>query len=186
VTLVRDHEVEEVRREVAEHAACLLAAVRQLLVQPEVDLPSGLGFALQLPDRCVVAGPERWLEFALDRLVDEDVAVSEVEDPRIATGLPSALPQFPDDLHRHERLARTRGHEHPPAERSARADVLYSWTMTRRADDLPNDPVLVVVDDEEPTMTFDDWLALLATDEPTEVDADAAEMLREIREHGER
>ena len=35
-------------------------------------------------------------------------------------------------------------------------------------------------------MTFDDWLALLATDEPTEVDADAAEMLREIREHGER
>jgi len=58
--------------------------------------------------------------------------------------------------------------------------------MVRRADDLPNDPVLVVVDDEEPTMTFDDWLALLATDGPTEVDADAAEALREIREHGER
>lgn len=35
-------------------------------------------------------------------------------------------------------------------------------------------------------MAFDDWLALLATDEPTEVDADAAEVLREIREHGER
>ena len=59
-------------------------------------------------------------------------------------------------------------------------------TMARRADDLPNDPVLVVVDDEEPTMTFDDWLALLASDEPTEVDANAAETLREIREHGER
>jgi hypothetical protein len=76
--------------------------------------------------------------------------------------------------------------EHPPAERSARADALYSWSMARPADDLPNDPLLVVVDDEEPTMTFDDWLALLATDEPTEVDADAAEVLREIREHGER
>ena len=34
--------------------------------------------------------------------------------------------------------------------------------------------------------TFDDWLALLATDEPTVVDAEAAHIIREIREHGER
>jgi len=33
---------------------------------------------------------------------------------------------------------------------------------------------------------FDEWLAALAGDESTEIDADAAEILREIREHGER
>jgi len=64
--------------------------------------------------------------------------------------------------------------------------ISYAWAMARRADDIPNDPVLVVIDDEEPTLTFDDWLALLATDEPTDVDAEAADIIREIREHGER
>ncbi|MCA1705627.1 MAG: hypothetical protein LC808_21155 [Actinobacteria bacterium] len=58
--------------------------------------------------------------------------------------------------------------------------------MARRADELPNDPVLVLIDDEEPTMTFDDWLTSLTLDEPTDVDAGADEILREIREHGER
>jgi hypothetical protein len=58
--------------------------------------------------------------------------------------------------------------------------------MARRVEDLPNDPVLVPIEDEEPTLSFDEWLALLATDEPTEVDAQAAEILREIRDHGER
>lgn len=58
--------------------------------------------------------------------------------------------------------------------------------MARRAEDLPNDPVLVIIDEEEPMMTTEEWLALLATDEPTDVDADAAEVLRDIREHGER
>jgi hypothetical protein len=58
--------------------------------------------------------------------------------------------------------------------------------MARRVEDLPNDPVLVPIEDEEPTLSFDEWLALLATDEPTEVDAQAAQILREIRDHGER
>lgn len=58
--------------------------------------------------------------------------------------------------------------------------------MARRANDSPNDPVLVLIDDEEPTMTFGDWLTSLALDEPSNVDVGAAEILREIREHGER
>jgi len=58
--------------------------------------------------------------------------------------------------------------------------------VARRADELPDDPVIVLIKDEELTMTFDEWLATLALDEPTDVDAGAAEILREIREHGER
>lgn len=58
--------------------------------------------------------------------------------------------------------------------------------MARRAEQLPNDPVLVVIDDDEPTLNFDEWLDLIATDEPTDVDAGAAETLREIRGYDER
>lgn len=58
--------------------------------------------------------------------------------------------------------------------------------MARRVEHLPNDPVLVVIDDDEPTLTFDAWLDLIATDEPSDVDAGAAETLREVREHGVR
>jgi len=65
-------------------------------------------------------------------------------------------------------------------------EVTYACVMARRVEHLPNDPVLVVIDDDEPTLTFDAWLDLIATDEQTDVDAGAAETLREIREHGER
>ena len=58
--------------------------------------------------------------------------------------------------------------------------------MARRADEVPEDPVLVLIGDDEPTMTFDEWLAGLAPDEPTDVDVGAAEIIREMREHGER
>ncbi len=57
--------------------------------------------------------------------------------------------------------------------------------MARRLEDLPDDPVLVVIDEHQPVGTFDDWLALLDGDEPTD-DVNAAEVLRDIREHGER
>jgi hypothetical protein len=57
--------------------------------------------------------------------------------------------------------------------------------MARRLEDLPDDPVLALIDDEDPSLSFDEWLALLGTDEPTEVDANAAAIVREIREHGE-
>lgn len=51
---------------------------------------------------------------------------------------------------------------------------------------VPNDPVIALIEDEEPTMSFEEWLALLDGDEPTDVDVGAAEILREFREHGER
>jgi hypothetical protein len=57
--------------------------------------------------------------------------------------------------------------------------------MTRLAD-VPEDPVIVVVGDEEPAMSLEQWLMLLEADEPTDVDAGAAEVIREIREYGER
>ena len=50
---------------------------------------------------------------------------------------------------------------------------------------VPHDPVIVVIDGEEPTMSFDEWLALLDADEATDVDANAVKLLEEFREHGE-
>jgi hypothetical protein len=48
-----------------------------------------------------------------------------------------------------------------------------------------NDPVLVLVGDEELLGSFDDWLALVATDGPTDTNVGAAEILREFRDKGE-
>jgi hypothetical protein len=58
--------------------------------------------------------------------------------------------------------------------------------MARRLDEMPNDPVLVVINEGEALGGLDEWLADLDQDEPSDVDAGAAEILREIREHGER
>lgn len=63
--------------------------------------------------------------------------------------------------------------------------VPYAWRMARRLEDRPDDPVLVVIEDEDLAETFDDWLAVLDSDAPSEVNAEAAEILRDIREHGE-
>jgi hypothetical protein len=58
--------------------------------------------------------------------------------------------------------------------------------MARAASNMPNDPVLVVIEDRPADLTFDEWLALLAADEPTDENAQAASIVREIRELGER
>jgi hypothetical protein len=58
--------------------------------------------------------------------------------------------------------------------------------VARRAEDLANDPVLVLIEDEGSELTVEEWLASLKEDGATDVDANAAEILREIREHGER
>lgn len=51
---------------------------------------------------------------------------------------------------------------------------------------MPKDSVVVLIEDDEPSMTFEEWLALVDEDEPTDVDVGAAEIIREFREHGER
>jgi len=86
VALVHDDQVEEVRGEVAVETV-RVSSVSQRLVKPEVDLASGLRLALELPDR---AFTERGDELASDRLVDQDVAVREVEDARLAVTAPGA------------------------------------------------------------------------------------------------
>lgn len=45
--------------------------------------------------------------------------------------------------------------------------------------------MIVLIEDEEPTMTFEEWLDLIATDEPVDLGTSAAELLREAREAGE-
>ena len=57
--------------------------------------------------------------------------------------------------------------------------------MARPASSMPNDPVLVVIEDGPAELTFDEWLTLLATDDPTNENALAAFVVREIREFGE-
>ncbi|MDQ3756583.1 MAG: hypothetical protein M3394_01880 [Actinomycetota bacterium] len=51
---------------------------------------------------------------------------------------------------------------------------------------VPDDPVIVLIEDEEPSMSLEEWLALLDGDPPSDVDVRAAEVIREFREHGER
>ena len=57
--------------------------------------------------------------------------------------------------------------------------------MARPAETFGSDPVIVLIEDEDPTMTVDEWLALVSTDEPVDLGSSAAELLREAREAGE-
>jgi hypothetical protein len=65
------------------------------LVESEEDLAPGLRRPAHLPDG---VAPEYRHELARGRLVDEDVAIGEVEDARLAIPLTLARPQLPDDL----------------------------------------------------------------------------------------
>jgi len=47
------------------------------------------------------------------------------------------------------------------------------------------DPVIVPIDDGEPEMTFEEWLALIDKHEPVDLGISAAELLTEAREAGE-
>ena len=111
MTLVDDDEVEEVRPE--EFAEALLVVLaEELLVEREVDLVrcdrrAVVGRVVDLVDD---AGERP--EILLDGLVDEDVAVGQVEDL-----LPEArLAQPVDDLEGRVRLARARRHDEQQAD----------------------------------------------------------------------
>ena len=102
MALVHDHQIEEVGIELPEDPVRLLTPVCERLIKREVDLPPRLGLAAQLPDRPFTEGRD---EVVALRLVDQDIAIGEVEHPRVAARAPSAPPELPDDLHRHEGLA---------------------------------------------------------------------------------
>jgi hypothetical protein len=57
--------------------------------------------------------------------------------------------------------------------------------MARPAEELPSHPALAVIERAPIATSFDDWLADLHDDGGSAVGADAAELLRELRHHGE-
>ncbi len=59
----------------------------------------------------------------------------------------------------------------------------YRSDMAKRAEDY--DPVVVLIDDDEPKMTIAEWLALIDSREPVDLGISAAELLAEAREAGE-
>src|SRR6266511_3526084 len=80
MALVHNDEIEEVPWIVAEDTQGI-AAVGHGLVESEVDLACGVGVARDLPDGVA----EHRLELAGDRLVDQDVAFSDMQNPRLST-----------------------------------------------------------------------------------------------------
>jgi hypothetical protein len=57
--------------------------------------------------------------------------------------------------------------------------------MARSAEDFELDPAVVPIDDAAPSLTFEEWLNLVAEDDPVDLGVPAAELLAEAREHGE-
>lgn len=57
--------------------------------------------------------------------------------------------------------------------------------MAESARSFESDTVVVPIDDAEPTMTLEEWFALVDLDEPVELGVSAAELLAEAREAGE-
>ena len=106
MTLVHDHEVEEVRAVLPIEARTVRVA-RDRLVGGEVHLAAQHGFALDL-----VPGVAEGSELLVLRVVDEDVPVGQVEHARppvFAAAIPASLPEPPADLEGDEGLARARG-----------------------------------------------------------------------------
>jgi hypothetical protein len=57
--------------------------------------------------------------------------------------------------------------------------------MAREAEEFAADPVVVLIEEEAPTMTFEEWLDLVGQDEPVDLGVSAAELLAEARRAGE-
>ena len=60
---------------------------------------------------------------------------------------------------------------------------MYLWFMARNAEHF--DPVVVLIEDDAPTITFEDWLASLGERERVDLGISAAELLAEARQAGE-
>jgi hypothetical protein len=58
-------------------------------------------------------------------------------------------------------------------------------SVARPAEHSEIDPVVVLIEDDERTMTFEEWLDLVAADEPVDLGTSAAALLNEARETGE-
>ncbi len=107
MALVDDDKIEVVRFVLAKDAVRVLASVGDGLVEGEVDVPAGLVFALDFPDRTVSEGG---LELALHRIIHEELAVCKVEEAVTRLSTPRALPELPDNLHGDKGLAGSGGH----------------------------------------------------------------------------
>ena len=57
--------------------------------------------------------------------------------------------------------------------------------MARGADDFELDPAVVLIDNGAPSLTFEEWLALVGGDEEVDLGIPAADLLAEARERGE-
>ena len=60
----------------------------------------------------------------------------------------------------------------------------YPLTVAKRPVDVEIDPVVVPINDD-PGTDFRDWLALRASVEPVDIGGPVADIIRDIREHGE-
>ena len=103
VALVHDDEVEEVGRVLAEQAGAALV-LGDRLVDGEVHLPALDDLAVSILWR---ASPNGGEDLVL-RVVDQDVAVGQVEDPRpamLARAVPARVPELPADLEGDDGLA---------------------------------------------------------------------------------
>lgn len=106
MTLVDDHEIEEIARELAVDLLPLLRP-GDSLVEAEVDFEISLDLAVgDLVHHVAERG-----EILLDGLVHQDIAVGEKEDALLALGLPEA----PDDLEGRVGLAGAGGHDQEEA-----------------------------------------------------------------------
>lgn len=57
--------------------------------------------------------------------------------------------------------------------------------MASRAEESFADDLIVVINEDQPAMDRADWLRLLSADGETDVDAQAADIVRELRERCE-
>src|SRR5262249_54306179 len=102
MALVHNHQIKEVRRELPVDILFFLVAGYGL-VQREINLVT----LIDLTMRYLAHGRAERFEVVDARLINQDVAVSQVQDPLLRPG----FPEPPDDLERGIGFPRSRGHD---------------------------------------------------------------------------